>query len=244
MNTSHIHYRKSVLIPNSRWLAYTTASVATTFACMNSADATIHYSGRINQVFNGCHQDAATFPLDQAGDFIRFNDSVLGCFTSYGGGAYFAVTALAGAAFAGRQSSCGDPGRVLASRLDSGELISNRPFSSAPSAALAVELSDFCHPNGGWIGQFDGKGIGFIGFRFDNGSGAHYGWARIKMPKKGRNPNQNFKLLDYAWGDVGDRIKAGQRSSQQARTNQGSLGLLAVGAAGLLASRKRRPKTS
>ena len=58
--------------------------------------------------------------------------------------------------------------------------------------------------------------------------------------EKGRNPNQNFRLLDYAWGDVGDRIKAGQTSSNETLPDKGSLGWLALGAIGLLALRKGR----
>jgi hypothetical protein len=50
--------------------------------------------------------------------------------------------------------------------------------------------------------------------------------------------------VDYAWGDPGDRIKTGQKSSAgnmvDAVTESGSVGLLALGAAGLIAWRKRR----
>jgi hypothetical protein len=49
---------------------------------------------------------------------------------------------------------------------------------------------------------------------------------------------------DYAWGDPGDTIRTGQISSAgdmvDTVTESGSVGLLALGAAGLIAWRKRR----
>jgi hypothetical protein len=56
----------------------------------------------------------------------------------------------------------------------------------------------------------------------------------------GFNPDQIFRLMDYAFGDVGDRIRAGQKSDKEMVTDSGSLGWLAMGAMGLLAWRKRR----
>jgi hypothetical protein len=44
------------------------------------------------------------------------------------------------------------------------------------------------------------------------------------------NVNQNFDLIDYAYGDVGEPIRAGQTSSNDIATDKGSLGWLAVGA--------------
>jgi hypothetical protein len=204
----------------------------------------IHYSGRIDQIFNGCRGDSAIFPLDQPGDSFRLRDSVEFCSTDYGGGAYFAVAGLAGAAFAGRHNPC--PYRtqfVLVSRLQFGAFISSKPFTSARPGVLAIASHDFCDPNFGWIGRFDGLGVGYIGFKFDNGSGDQYGWVRIRM-QEGDNPNQNFKLIDYAYGDVGDRVRAGQTSSSEMVPEEGSLGWLALGAAGLQAWRKRRSQVA
>ena len=91
-------------------------------------------------------------------------------------------------------------------------------------------------------GQGMHRGIGFIGFRFNNGAGVQYGWARIKM--KGGGPAQHFILLDYAYADPGERLTAGQTSegilSDEQAPDQGSLGGLALGAVGLLAWRKSR----
>ena len=88
---------------------------------------------------------------------------------------------------------------------------------------------------------------GFIGFRFNTGKGTQYGWARIET-KRDSNNLAHEVIKDYAWGDVGDRIRTGQTQSLQA-TNAtsvpGSLGLLALGAQGLDAWRTQRmPKSN
>ena len=237
MKPNRASSRKSALITNSRWLAYATATAASTFACSSSAEAEIHYSGKINQVFDGCRGDNATLPLDQPGNFFRLKDSVVFCATNYGGGAYFGIVGLAGASFAGRYNACNTFNDLASvSRLVRGDVISNRPFAPGQSGNIAIEIQDRC--SDGYLGQFDGKGLGFIGFKFNSGSGDQYGWVRIQM-QKGNNPDQNFRLIDYAYGDVGDRLRAGQKSNDMA-TDKGSLGWLALGAVGLLVWRKSR----
>lgn len=235
--------RKPASIAKTRWTAYAAAGAASAFTCANSAEGTIHYSGIINRVFDDCHSDTATFPLDQPGNFFRLRHSLELCGTQYGGGAYFGVVGQAGASFAGRYNpSCNHANELASvSRLERGDLISNRRFVPGDSGNLALATDDQC--GGGQVGQFDGKGEGFIGFKFNNGSGDQYGWVRIQM-HRGINIEQVFKLKDYAYGDVGDRIRAGQISSNEMLPNQGSLGWLAVGAAGLMAWRKIRSRTA
>jgi hypothetical protein len=89
-----------------------------------------------------------------------------------------------------------------------------------------------------WVG----KGADFVGFRFNNGGGKQYGWARVRMD--GPTSNFSFTLLDYAWADVGEPIKAGQTSSISAsagpKEESMTIVLLALGAAGLPLWRKQR----
>jgi len=93
-------------------------------------------------------------------------------------------------------------------------------------------------------GQFYNRGVGFIGFEFNRGAGTQYGWARIKTTG---SPDYKLIIIDYAWGDPAQKIKTGQTRAEQptaeARPDMGSLGLLAIGATGLLAWRHNR-KTS
>jgi hypothetical protein len=53
----------------------------------------------------------------------------------------------------------------------------------------------------------------------------------------------NFILVDYAWGEPGDSIVTGQKSSSassESVTKSGSLGVLATGGQGLMAWRQHR----
>jgi hypothetical protein len=237
MKPNRARPRKPAVITNSRWLAYATAGAASAFTCANSAEATIHYSGIINRVFDDCHSDTAAFPLP--GAFFRLRQSFVFCATLYGGGDYFGVVARAGASFAGFYNPDCNYANELASvsRLVRGGLISNRPFVPGQSGNIALAAHDRC--DGGYVGQFDGKGVGFIGFKFNNGGGDQYGWARIEM-KRELDINLVVRLIDYAYGDVGDPIRAGQISSNEMLPEEGSLGWLALGAVGLLSWCKRR----
>jgi MYXO-CTERM domain-containing protein len=94
-------------------------------------------------------------------------------------------------------------------------------------------------------GAFFDEGLGFIGFSFNNGAGPQYGWVRVRMPGPPYG-EVRFLLVDYAWGDPGDQVKTGETSlagdQAEAVPDQGSLGLLALGGAGLMAWRRRRSK--
>jgi hypothetical protein len=105
-----------------------------------------------------------------------------------------------------------------------------------------------------YFSQFRQPGVGFIGFKFNSGGGTQYGWARVKMSGI---PRTRFILHDYAWGDPGDVIETGQTSDSPvegatpesgslgflehgAVFPSGSLGLLALGKAGLELWRDQR----
>ncbi len=218
--------RKSALISSSRWLTYATAGAASTIAGTHSAEGTIHYSGPIDQVFRQC-SEIHKFQLDRPGDLIRLRHSQLGCSSYSTGEGLFNVAARAGASIAAFYSS---RGVLSASNLKRGQFVSNRPFLPAQPSRSAFLGSEH-------HGQFQG-GIGYIGFKFNDGSGDQYGWVRIQTRQE--DFHYPFILLDYAYGDVGDHIRAGQNSSNEMVPDQGSLGLLALGAAGLLRWREKR----
>ena len=212
---------KPVSIAKTRWIAYAAAGAATALAGSQSAEAAIHYSGRVNELF--LVGDADSFKLDRPSDFFRLSH------TSYGYGANdkFAIFGIASDAFRGFS------GRGYVSKLGFGQPISMGNFIQQSAPGLMVRNGQ---PHQWW-----NPGQGFIGFRFNNGAGVQYGWARIKISGV---PHYDFVLLDYAYADPGERLTAGQTlentSSDEQAPAQGSLGGLALGAVGLLAWRKSR----
>jgi len=240
--------RTPILIAKARWAAYATAGAASAFTCSHSAEAAIHYSGRIDLIFGFIHDRSAHFQLDQLGDsfFLQHSYDLSGT-NHYSGFARFGIVGLAGASFAGffnthtYISYCGSNLVPFVSRLHRSEPVSRRPFSAANLGFMAGNGSP-CELS---FGQWLGHAHGFIGFKFNNGNGNQYGWVRISMLG---NPSHAFRLVDYAYADPGEPILAGQKSSNEMVPQEGnatvpegaSLGGLALGAAGLLAWRKRR----
>ena len=205
-------------------MAYAAAGAATALGGGQSAEAAVHYSGPINEIFRGPTTHFSFLPLASSYslEFIHF-----------GGFAGFAVysRSLASNGVRGFSNSRGP----FVSRLRPGDNISAGAFVRSYTSYFAKMAS-------GGEGEFRDKGLGFIGFRFRGFGGVpRYGWARVRM--KGSNGNA-FELIDYAWADAGEPIFAGQTSSDEPRPDQSvqenSLGWLALGAAGLASLRKGR----
>ena len=180
---------KPASIAKTRWVAYAAAGAATALAGSQSAEAAIHYSGRVNELF--LVGDADSFKLDRPGDFFRLSHTSYG----YGAGDKFAIFGIASAAFRGFQA-----------------VFTNRHYVSKLSFGQTISMGNFQHALGflvrnGQPHQWWNPGQGFIGFRFNNGAGVQYGWARIKMSGV---PHYDFVLLDYAYADPGERLRAGQ----------------------------------
>jgi hypothetical protein len=216
---------KPVSIAKTRWIAYAAAGAATALAGSQSAEAAIHYSGRVNELF--LVGDADSFKLDRPGDSFRLSHYMF-----YGPTDRFSIFGIASAAFRG----FGSAGRGYVSKLGFGQPISTGNFIQQYPQRAGGFMVHYGNPH-----QWGIPGYGFIGFRFNNGAGVQYGWARIKMSGL---PHYDFVLLDYAYADPGERLMAGQTlentSSDEQAPDQGSLGGLALGAVGLLAWRKSR----
>lgn len=234
MITQKKQHRKISSISTGRWTAYAAAAAASGFAAASTAEASIHYSGLINKNIAGRHE--VTFPLDPAGgSFVASHYNLVAGSSSFsaGGGARLYFKGAKSAAVNGASCTCyKSRPQVCASNLNRRDAISGRPFLQGAAILALDSYSSFWHT----CGNFQDRGIGLVGFKFNNGAGDQYGWVRVKMLDGRRNM---FTVVDYAYGDPGDVVLAGQKSNGSTTSLQ-SLGGLALGAAGLLAWRRGR----
>ncbi|HEY2799217.1 MAG TPA: PEP-CTERM sorting domain-containing protein [Chthoniobacterales bacterium] len=214
-------------VSTARWVAYATAGAATAVAGVHAAEADIHYSGPVNQVVHAPNSQSSIvfhFALGGGASFSPFQFNV-------GSGSGIAAIGIFGpvsGAVNGFQS-----GYPYVSRLGSGVNPSTRPFVTPGSSAFFPGYGTLAFRGGYVNSQWLAPGVGFVGIRFNSGSGVQYGWARLDMNGA---PDNGYTLVDFAWADPGQTILTGQIPEP------GSLALLAVGAAGLLAWRRHRGK--
>jgi hypothetical protein len=228
--------RQKLNLTSSRWAAYATAGAATAIAGVHSAEADIHYSGVLNQPFNDTNPapDVAVIHTFSFGGGAIFKlDHNLGA--NNDGFAGFSIHGPVSGMFAGSKAVMAHTSMGAAVtykypfKLGAGANIAAQPFLANNPGSFATLAFGPAAGNSLW----GSPGTGFIGFKFNNGSGVEYGWVRLTM--NGTTGN-SFTLVDYAWGDHGTPIVTGQIPEA------GSLGLLALGAAGLLAWRRQRAK--
>jgi hypothetical protein len=238
-------HHPAVLQP-ARWGAYAAAGAATAFTGTGSAEAEIHYSGVLNErisAHGGILHGGLTvkgFQLDPGDSFAL---RILVRSIEATGEAGVEVRGIGDMSFAGfvTTSYFGNRLKSYASKLGSGQQVSTAPRGfirggidiGGGNMAYGSEAPSFNF-------QWDTKGTGFLGFKFDSGNGTQYGWARVFMRSDRR---QSMILIDYAWGDPGDQVKTGDTGRSEAKTSapaSGSLGWLALGGAGLLAWRRAR----
>lgn len=207
-----------VLVKKKRWAAYAAAGVAATFAGTQSAEADITHVVVGSPAGDWTTDDDLYFPL--AGDAsLNFYHPGYGAGIAIFNGGYFGTIVGQTIATVFR----------YASNLASGANISTQNFLTAPAFAILASYS------GATYSQFVNTS-GIIGFRFDGGAGTQYGWARVTA--LGDAPINSYVIEEYAYADVGESIAAGQIPEPS------SLGLLALGAVGILAGRRRRKDTA
>ena len=235
-------FHNTTVITNSRWLAYATAGLASSFAAGQSADAEIHYSGPLNILFDASPGQPVhkKFPLNDRSAYFGFaNLRAPQPWTGYG----WPVFSLR-------------PPWMLDSLLPataymagflqptSGENISQHQFlrnKFQPGIYFNNKLGNLVRYYFNY-GHWNRGDTGFVAFKFDAGAGIQYGWARVRI--EGNPPRTgDFTVIDYAYGDPGEQLSAGQTSTAGVTKqipSQSSVGLLALGAAGLLAWRQQR----
>lgn len=87
-------------------------------------------------------------------------------------------------------------------------------------------------------------GDNFIGFRFDASGTTLYGWARLTLTDNGGKSN-SMTIAEWAYEDGGASIEVGQTSAAPSAADEPpALALLALGAGGLAAWRRRRNRAA
>ncbi len=140
------------------------------------------------------------------------------------------VYGLTGQAFAGSTSTANGNTYGNAFKLTLGANINAQAFVPINRVSGYADVPGYLAA-GNAYGNWRQAGTGFLGFRFNNGGGDQFGWVRVTTNGA---PGNTFTVVDYAWAGVGETIFAGQVPEP------GSLGLLALGGAGLIAWRRRR----
>lgn len=225
--------RDNLEVSKKRWAAYVAAGAAATLAGTQTAEADITH------VVVGGTDGAITFGVGQKAWALDGSAQVIFGNTAIGGGT------SRGLAFAGFNTNASVffgnmAGTVVNGYAYAANLALDANVSTA--AFLAVGGATMAYGNGYGGDQFlNNTGVpstGYVGFRFDTNAGGtnfQFGWARVTL--NGDTPLNTFVVEEYAYGDVGDSIKVGEIG---AIPEPGSLGCLALGAIGLLASRRRK----
>ncbi len=233
--------RKTSRFSQARWASYALAAGATALAGPPTAEAEIHYSGQVNYKFDKTSRGSEThsFPLSQ-GIVLVGSRYVRGAVDNS------ATLRIDGPAVSSAFRNPDYFTSTSASALPREAVISHGRFNGFGLGGLQDYDCEFR--------DWQGPGTFYAGFRFNTGAGVQYGWVRIKW---GGCSYNGYIVKDYAWGDPGDQIKAGQRKLREAETpvapqaaqraeaapvaaSLGSLGLLALGGVGLQARREAR----
>ncbi|MEM9079184.1 MAG: PEP-CTERM sorting domain-containing protein [Verrucomicrobiota bacterium] len=141
-------------------------------------------------------------------------------FSSAFGNAAAAFGGIDGASVAGNVAGSFS---IYISNLSPGINISTLTFGNG--------LGTFAGAYGQTQSQFSTAGTAYFAFRFDAGSGSQLGWARLTMDG---GPFHTFTLEEFAFAGVNESLSVGQVPEP------GSLGLLALGASGVLLNRRRK----
>jgi hypothetical protein len=211
----------------NRWGAYAAAAGAAV-ALSTNADAEIFYSGAQNITVS--ISQAKAFKIGTAAVQIQIvnHSSSFGIIRSANIGTHLTD----GLNFFGSANGL--------NKYAPGQAIGGAPL--ADGGILAGNSAPLSSPGNNPRGQFGGSGIvdGFVGFELKNGD---LGWIQVKVTNDSDDLTTEIDVVDWAYSETGGPINAGQTSdavSSSPEPGIAALGLLASGAAGLAAWRKRK----
>jgi hypothetical protein len=216
------------------WAPYA-AAIGSGLAMASAADADVIYSGPNKNVM------ASEFGTGHHTKFAAFTGAGVS-FGLYARGVNYGDLKANSVKFAGAAvNELVAPAGFFVIRLGSGANIS---MAGAFGASRGIETRTATPSGGGMVGNFPPPTTGFVGVSFKVASQTDYGWIRLKVTDGGAGDGYPHKVtaVDWAYENDGGAILAGQtqESSAVPEPSTIALALLASGAAGVLAWRKRR----
>ena len=236
---SKTNQTKNLDLPKKRWAAYVAAGAAATMAGAQTAEADITH------VVVGGTEGAITLGVGQKAFNLDGDAQII-----FGNSSFSAGTSVTyGQAFAGMNTNASaNFGNLAGTSLSGGygsfPYVANMAFDANVSTAAFLPGAGGTmaygpgYGNDKFINDTGNPSTGYVAFRFDTTAGGtnfQFGWARVTL--NGDTPSNTFVLEEYAYADAGESIKVGELN---AIPEPGSLGCLALGAIGLLASRRRK----
>ena len=214
-------------VNKKRWAMYAAGAAVAALSGAETAEADImHVVVPDGEGVVGTNSNLS-FTLGTGGAALNFANALGYYAGSYNAGA--GVTSGGVAAFIA--ATPGGYNALYLDNLSSGANVSTFASQFATQATTYALYGAAPGPNS----AFAAGAEGFVGFTFDTGGGAQYGWARITFDPGNTN---TFTVNEFAYTtDPDHQIAAGQTEGIPEPT---SLGLLALGAVGVLANRRRR----
>lgn len=221
----------SLSIDSSRRLRRYCAAGLLAAGAATSADAAVVFVNFSNQLLTDqitTDSNYTSYPIDlDSNGTVDIRLAVLNFNGTFGGAAVLSPVGGNVGVIGQAQS-----GFFYPARLGGGVAVG----SAGPFVTLGSLRGDLAFSNGSANSQWLGGGVGSLGFRFTlTGGGTAYGWLQLSVgPNSGADPRA-ITLISGAYETTGGPINTIPEPTT-------TVGLLALGAAGLLAHRRSRAK--
>ncbi|MEM7456898.1 MAG: PEP-CTERM sorting domain-containing protein [Planctomycetota bacterium] len=231
------HSREKASVNNKRWAAYAAAGAAAALGSHSAAEADIFLSEPNVQLLDSAPGDGY-FGLAYAASFGNPAAQLVFLHAYSETGAGQGILTLQGSL------SSAAPGSFAVSFVGA----TAGPYAYPSNLAYGQNISTLGFVSAGnrgdmaWGGGYSQSQWvdtdGYFAFRFDVGNGTQYGWGQLTLDSGA--PANIFTLNAIAFADPGQSLFVGETMIPE----PGSLGLLAMGAAGLVAWRRRRAQAA